>query len=993
MRKPYTPKRFIAVFLLVCMAVSMLSRSFAAHAEEETELRPDGSLPVVYLNIDESQGTIDDMIHSSDHSAYCYGKISIDVPEGFHYTDFPDTVCEDLQGMDMSIRGRGNSTWQRSAKKAFKIKLDKKTDIFGFGKNKHWVLLANALDDTLLRDRITAWLGDKLDFEFTPMGVPVDVVIKGEEYGEHYIGSYYLSENVRVDTNRLEIDELTEDDTEEPTITGGYLLQHGLQVDPWSPDRFFTERGVNWATHTPSFDVEGDNLTGGEDENEPVLEENYSGAELGDAYENPAQQTYIQNYMQMVEDTLFESGNAYRDLFDLRSAALYWWVQTLCLNSDGYGTGSYYVYKKRDVNGELGKLFTGPLWDFDFAWDNHDETEGFEVRHEWLTPMFCDREEGGFLEEVKKQWPLVRENAVKLIEKGGLIDQYYEETKTSAALDRQIWHPDQTDFNYKTEVDELKQWITDRIAWIDAHFDELDNVTHIITFMVDGEEYYVEYANDGSPAPADIKAPEKEGYVFLGWEDENGEIVPAEIKPVKDTVLNAKYLSDEEATHAVDIAFRKSSDVAAYNPNFTRYQIDYSVVPADAQDQVIEWSSSDESFATVDEEGIISYHDAGTVTITAKLRKGAERKFILTVTRDPVPVPESISPEEETVYMTVGEQKAVYITTEPDPAKIHNYYYKSEDAGIADADGYGVITANSPGKTVIHISTHTYGDPDGIELETDVTVIVSEKTEGPERIWFTADSYTIPAGNNFVLIPHTEPEDIDTKITFVSSDPSIVSNEGNLLTGRKPGTVTMTATAENGVSASCEIKVLFTDVPETGKYYSDPVYWAAGNGITNGYTDADGIIRTFKPQNSCTREAAVIFLWRLAGKPEPKSTRNPFSDVSISKYYYKAVLWAAENGITKGYSDGTFRPDETCLREHVVTFLWRYAEKPEPGVTKSPFNDVKASDYYYRAALWANEKGIAKGYSSGEHKGGFGPKLDCLREHVVTFLYRFNAEK
>ena len=176
----------------------------------------------------------------------------------------------------------------------------------------------------------------------------------------------------------------------------------------------------------------------------------------------------------------------------------------------------------------------------------------------------------------------------------------------------------------------------------------------------------------------------------------------------------------------------------------------------------------------------------------------------------------------------------------------------------------------------------------------------------------------------------------------------------------------------------------FSDV-SFGSYYYDAVMWAVDKGITNGYSDG-----TFKPKNNCTREAVVTFLWRLAGKPNPKSMTSPFKDVKdSSKYYYKAVLWAAEKGIAGGYNDGTFRPSATCLREHVVTFLWRYAGKPNPGVSRNPFNDVKSSDYYYTAALWANAKGIAKGYSSGAYAGGFGPKLDCLREHVVTFLYRY----
>jgi hypothetical protein len=113
-----------------------------------------------------------------------------------------------------------------------------------------------------------------------------------------------------------------------------------------------------------------------------------------------------------------------------------------------------------------------------------------------------------------------------------------------------------------------------------------------------------------------------------------------------------------------------------------------------------------------------------------------------------------------------------------------------------------------------------------------------------------------------------------------------------------------------------------------------------------------------------------------------------FSDVKDkSKYYYKAVLWAAEKCITGGYNDGTFKPSATCLREHVVTFLWRYAGRPEVSMANS-FTDISPSDYYYKAVLWAAKNNITKGYADDNYKT-FRPKLDCLREHVVTFLYRY----
>ena len=117
------------MILPVCMIISLISGFFAVFAEDEAH--PDGSLPVVYLNIDESQGTVEDMIASGNHSVYCYGTVSIEVPDGFHYSDYPDLPCETIEDLAMSIRGRGNSTWQKADKKAFKIKLDDKTDLFG----------------------------------------------------------------------------------------------------------------------------------------------------------------------------------------------------------------------------------------------------------------------------------------------------------------------------------------------------------------------------------------------------------------------------------------------------------------------------------------------------------------------------------------------------------------------------------------------------------------------------------------------------------------------------------------------------------------------------------------------------------------------------------------------------------------------------------------------------------------------------------------------
>ena len=169
----------------------------------------------------------------------------------------------------------------------------------------------------------------------------------------------------------------------------------------------------------------------------------------------------------------------------------------------------------------------------------------------------------------------------------------------------------------------------------------------------------------------------------------------------------------------------------------------------------------------------------------------------------------------------------------------------------------------------------------------------------------------------------------------------------------------------------------FTDVADKA-YYRDAVEWAVKNGITKGTTAT-----TFSPNATCTRAQAVTFLWRTAGSPEPETRAMPFTDVPVGSYYYDAVLWAVENGITKGTSDTTFSPNMTCSRAQIVAFLWRSEKSPAAG-TANPFADVKSTAYYADAVLWAVKENITKGTTSTT----FSPDADCTRAQIVTFLWR-----
>ncbi len=209
-------------------------------------------------------------------------------------------------------------------------------------------------------------------------------------------------------------------------------------------------------------------------------------------------------------------------------------------------------------------------------------------------------------------------------------------------------------------------------------------------------------------------------------------------------------------------------------------------------------------------------------------------------------------------------------------------------------------------------------------------------------------------------------------------DVTVTDNGDGTYTFTMPAAkVTVTATfVKDGTTPADSEK--FVDVPKDA-YYHDAVYWAVDKGITEG-VDATH----FAPDATCTRAQMVTFLWRDAGQPAPTSSENPFTDVKEGAYYYDAVLWAVEKGITVGTSSTTFSPDDTVIRGQAVTFLWRYEGKPAPTATENPFTDVTSSDYFYQPVLWAVETNVTAGTS----KTTFSPKANCLRSQVVTFLYR-----
>lgn len=173
----------------------------------------------------------------------------------------------------------------------------------------------------------------------------------------------------------------------------------------------------------------------------------------------------------------------------------------------------------------------------------------------------------------------------------------------------------------------------------------------------------------------------------------------------------------------------------------------------------------------------------------------------------------------------------------------------------------------------------------------------------------------------------------------------------------------------------------FTDVFETDYYYQ-AVKWAVDNHVTAGVTPT-----IFSPGSQCTRAQIVTFLWNLNGKPEPKDTVNPFTDVTESDWFYQPILWAVQNNVTAGTSATTFSPNAKCTRAQVVTFLWNMNGQPKLSVS-NPFKDVKTSDWYYHAIMWAVQNNVTAGTSATT----FSPNQICTRGQVVTFLWNMEGK-
>ncbi|MCR4604972.1 MAG: CotH kinase family protein [Eubacterium sp.] len=648
-------------------------------------------IPTINLQIDESQGTIAEMNNDSDHKTECYGNMKIEVPSGY-VNEYGGENSAGTYEMEY-IRGRGNSTWGPS-KKPYKIKLDKSANLFGQGKSKHWVLLANYYDYTMLRNKYTYMLGDQMNMEFTPQCTFVNVVMNGQ-----YLGSYYLSDHVRVGKACVDIDDLedTPDVESGEELTGGYLLSMDYGKEQ---EMVATQRGMNLYIESP--EITGKKGT-------------------------TAQHDYIQDYCQKVEDALYgddfkdTEGHSYMEYMDVDSAIDFYLIQEFSLNGDGFSGGSNYLYKKRGD-----KLYWGPLWDFDYvAWGateiERNQTDGFIHNNTlWFDRMFQDPV---FFAKFKERWNQVKTIIAQSVADGGGLDKLAEKLNLSQMANYKVASStliDDMDYEYaediekptfSSEVERLKSWVRERLDWFDKHIDEVQKKTYKITLKVGKKKYKViSTANNYVDAEELPLNPKKKGYNFVGWYAKKGKkygksIIDTVIK--KDMTFYAKWEKNTKGKNG-DTLFCPVKEV--YLPNYyASYVIPVYSYSNRVPQNMIKWSSSDPNTVYVDQDGAIQYNEGikATVTITAKYNKKKVKVKVHIFDDGDIKYPKSIKLKKTKITVKKNTYKRINYTISPKKFIPEEVFYDmkfcSSKPSVVSVDEHGVLLGKKKGKATVAV--------------------------------------------------------------------------------------------------------------------------------------------------------------------------------------------------------------------------------------------------------------------------------------------------
>ena len=397
-------ERFI-VIALVCL----LSAGVQA-------VNPTGTLPIVYMNTTSGQAI-------TDKENYVPGTVWID-PQSSNY----EALGSSSAPLAAELKGRGNWTWNGFDKKPYKIKFAAKQKVFGMPKNKHWVLLAGA-DDWLgyLKNPVGFMLSKAIGLRWTPGLVPVELVLNG-----NYQGLYFLTEHVRIDKNRVNIQEQEDGCTAADSITGGWLVEI---------DNYWSENNIEF------YEGNGQHVMVSLDEPEVLSQ---------------VQRNYIEHQIYAINDALYGNSSAkLEQLIDIEEAAKYYLVQEIMEDCESYH-GSCKLYKDRDGLGTTDKWKFGPVWDFGNAYDRHAERwiyDGPTWPQYWIGQLASWPV---FQKAVKEQWWLFYHHHKDAVRQQAI--DFANSLTEAAKRDAQVWNGTQN-YRNNSNMAERRDDFINRYNW------------------------------------------------------------------------------------------------------------------------------------------------------------------------------------------------------------------------------------------------------------------------------------------------------------------------------------------------------------------------------------------------------------------------------------------------------------------------------------------------------------------------------------------------
>ena len=512
--------------------------------------------------------------------------------------------------------------------------------------------------------------------------------------------------------------------------------------------------------------------------------------------------------------------------------------------------------------------------------------------------------------------------------------------------------------------------------------------TYIVEWTLDSANYVEVTYKDGYSTDSKTESVAKSkgilagkdiftraGYTLTGWKVENGEdsYKPgATVSPTGNMTLVAQWTLDKPTiSGATTAVYGKevtlTADTAATGVSYQWYKGKTEILNATTNSLTLR-NVADSGDYTV---GITVGNDTAT----------SDPKTVAITKATP-----SISISATPNTLTGGGTVTLTVTSKGIPTDGKVEVTCDNDIAVTNKDG--TFTATLPNATKTYTFTASYAGDNNHKEATNACEVPVTAYYAPDAPTYSVTAPGKTENGTVTVTPSNASKGTTVTVNakpdagYILGNLEVKDANGNALSLTDKGNGKYTFTMPAG---KVEIKANFAKEVETSPfsdvstdaYYYDAVKWAQEKGITEGVGDG-----MFGSEQPCTRGQIVTFLWRAAGSPEPKTTASAMTDLNPNDYYYKAVLWAIENGITSGVTDTTFAPDATCTRGQGVTFLYRAL-----GATfhaANSFADVAADSFCADAVAWAVENGVTYGTSAAT----FSPADDCTRSQIVTFLYR-----